>query len=75
MFYFYIYKHKLIIIILFIVQCRTQSSKPEPLKQDTQKKKIIEKKINLYSILKNKFGYIQKHNLNETQIKHNMIYK
>ena len=52
MFYFYIYKHKLIIIIiLFIVQCRTQSSKPEPLKQDTQKKKIIENKINLYSIL------------------------
>ena len=28
-----------IIIILFIVQCWTQASKPEPLKQDTQKRK------------------------------------
>ena len=28
-----------IIIILFIVQCWTQASKPEPLKQDTQKEK------------------------------------
>ena len=35
----------IIIIILFIVQCWTQASKPEPLKQDTQKEK---KKINLY---------------------------
>ena len=38
----------IIIIILFIVQCWTQASKPEPLKQDTQKEK---KKINLYSKL------------------------
>ena len=37
-----------IIIILFIVQCWTQASKPEPLKQDTQKEK---NKINLYSKL------------------------
>ena len=29
----------IIIIILFIVQCWTQASKPEPLKQDTQKGK------------------------------------
>ena len=36
------------IIILFIVQCWTQASKPEPLKKDTQKEK---KKINLYSKL------------------------
>ena len=35
-------------IILFIVQSWTQASKPEPLKQDTQKKK---KKLNLYSTL------------------------
>ena len=35
-------------IILFIEQCWTQASKPEPLKQDTQKEK---KKINLYSKL------------------------
>ena len=27
------------IIILFVVQCWTQESKPEPLKQDTQKGK------------------------------------
>ena len=32
--YYYYY-----IIILFIVQCWTQASKPEPLKQDTQKEK------------------------------------
>ena len=51
----------IIIFILFIVQCWTQASKPEPLKQDTQKKN----KINLYSTLKNKFRYIHKHNLNE----------
>ena len=38
----------IIIIILFIVQCWTQASKPEPLKQDTQKEK---NKINLYSKL------------------------
>ena len=37
-----------LIIILFIVQCWTQASKPEPLKQDTQKEK---KKINLYSTI------------------------
>ena len=30
---------KIIIIILFIVQCWTQASKPEPIKQDTQKEK------------------------------------
>ena len=29
----------IIIIILFIVQCWTQASKPEPLKQITQKRK------------------------------------
>ena len=29
----------IIIIILFIVRCWTQTSKPEPLKQDTQKGK------------------------------------
>ena len=29
----------IIIIILFIVQCWIQASKPEPLKQDTQKGK------------------------------------
>ena len=41
-------RYIIIIIILFIVQCWTQASKPEPLKQDTQKEK---KKINLYSKL------------------------
>ena len=45
------------------MQCSTQASKPEPLKQDTQKEK---KKINLYSKLYDKlYIYIQKHNLNE----------
>ena len=39
-----------IIIILFIVQCWTQASKPEPLKQDTQKGK--ENKI-IFNTLKN----------------------
>ena len=27
------------VLLLFIVQCWTQASKPEPLKQDTQKEK------------------------------------
>ena len=43
------------------MQCWTQASKPEPLKQETQK----EKTKKLYSILLNKFRYIQKDNLNE----------
>ena len=34
-----ILKPYIIIIILFIVRCWTQASKPEPLKQDTQKRK------------------------------------
>ena len=33
--------------MFFIVQCWTQTSKPKPLKQDTQK----EKETNLYSTL------------------------
>ena len=40
----------IIIIILFILRCWTQASKPEPLKQDTQKGKDNRKK-NLYSTL------------------------
>ena len=55
------YTFNIIIITLFIVQCWTQASKPEPLKQDTQKEK---KKINLYSTFKDKL-YIYKHSLNE----------
>ena len=34
------YHFIIMVIILFIVQCWTQASKPEPLKQDTQKEKI-----------------------------------
>ena len=43
------------------MQCWTQASKPEPLKQDTQKEK--ENKL-IFNTL-NKFRYIQKHNFNE----------
>ena len=50
-------KESIIIIILFIVQCWTQASKTEPLKQDTQKGKDNRKE--------NKFRYIQKQNLNK----------
>ena len=47
------------------MQCWAQASKPEPLKQDTQKGKYnrIENKL-IFNTL-NIFRYIQKHKLNE----------
>ena len=50
------------------MQCWTQASKPEPLKQDTQKEKENKLIFNTLDIYKN---IIQM----KTQIKHNMIYK
>ena len=46
------------------MQCWTQASKPEPLKQDTQKGKVNRKENKLILNTLKKFRYIQKHNLN-----------
>ena len=42
---------KIIIIILFIVQCWTQASKPEPIKQDTQKEKESKLILNTFKLI------------------------
>ena len=48
---FYLLLSKYYIIILFIVQYRTQASKPKPLKQDTQLKMKKINKIDLSSVI------------------------
>ena len=58
---------KIILLLLYCLLCNVglRQQNLSHLNKTHKKEKIIENKINLYSTLKNKFRYIQKHNLDK----------